>query len=209
MTVQDIVTATATDMRQLLSDQLPDASIIIPWVDRIQKDALHSSLFNYLLHATTTFPVIVGINSYSLIIGAAPGTIVRRILAIYDRTFDRALIPFDKVVQGLGGSAQVPEALVSAETMVQWPCYYMRDGASSAYIFPAPQKSVFGGTYEAHIEIGAPNLLNLTDTLLIPDDGKDLIVAGVNSFTASYLKNGDESQRWAALYEQMKMNGGR
>lgn len=205
MTVQDIVTATCTDMRQLLSDQLPDASIIIPWVDRIHKDALHSSLFNYLLRGSTSFNTSVNVPEYTMVVPA--GTIIRRIRAVYDRTFDRALIHFDKVVEGLGSNASVPEAMLSAETMVQWPCYYTRDGQTGIWLFPAPQKTAFQGQIEVHFEANAIDLVNLTDVLTIPNDGKDLIVAGVNSLTASYLKQADESQRWAALYEQMKQGG--
>lgn len=205
MTVQQIVTATCTDMRQLLSDQLPDASIVIPWVDRIHKDALHTGIYNYLLHGSAAFNTVVGVGSYNMNPAATP---MRRILAVYDRTFDRALTPFDKVISALGPNAQVPEAMVSAETMVQWPCYYMRDGAQTLWLFPSPQKAAFQAQMEVHYEFAPVNLVNLTDTLLIPDDAIDMIVAGVNSYTASYLKQADESQRWAALYEQMKHGGG-
>src|SRR5882757_7466771 len=186
MTVQDIVTGTCTDMRQLLSDAQRDAAIIIPWVDRIQKDALHSSLFNYLLRGSSGFNTTLGNAVYA--IGQPAGVIVRRIISVYDRTFDRALIPFSKVVEGLGLDKSVPEAMLSAETMVQWPCYYTRDGANSLYLFPAPQKTAFQGAMEVHFEFGAPDLVNLSDSLIIPNDGKDMIVAGVNSLTASYLK---------------------
>lgn len=204
MTVQDIVTATCTDMRQLLSDQPPDASIIIPWVDRIQKDAIHSSLFGYLTRNVAIINTTQDVSSYQVPLGLNS---MRRILSVYDRTFDRALIPYVKLTEGLGLDKQVPEAMLSAETMVQWPVYYLREGQTTVFIFPAPQKPAFQGTLEVHYEAGVPSLVNLTDTLIIPDDGKDLIVAGVNSFTASYLKQAEESQRWAALYEQMKTAG--
>lgn len=205
MTVQQIVTQTATDMRQLLSDQEPDAGIIIPWVDRIHKDALHSSIWSYLLRLTVSVPTFVGQSLYNVAVPS--GSIMRRILSVYDRTFDRVLIPYGKLAEGLGLDKGTPESMISAETMIQWPEYYLREGVNSLWIFPAPQKAAFTGLFEVHFELGAPNLVNLTDTLLIPDDGIDLIVAGVNSLTASYLKNADESQRWAAMYEKMKMNG--
>jgi hypothetical protein len=209
MTVQDIVDSVSIDMRQVLSNIAPDANIIIPWVDRIHKDALHTSLFNYLLRDVTTVSVVQGTSHYT--IAPSGGASVRRILSVYDRTFDRVILPYDDigfpVSKGDASTPQgsdVPKALLTAATMDQWPEYYLREGATNLTLFPAPQKAAFAGTYEVHYEKQAANLTALSDTLLVPDDGKDLIVAGVNMYAALYLKNTGDATGWQQQYEMMK-----
>lgn len=206
MTVQDIIDAVSLDMRQVLSNASPDSAIIIPWVDRIHKDVLHTSLFNALLRASQTIAVVQGTSSYTL-----STTTVRRITSVYDRTFDRLLQPYENMayptVKGdetAGSQAVAPAPMLSAETMVQWPTYFLREGVSTLVLFPAPQKSAFGGTYEVYYENFAPDLAATTDTLLVPNDGKDLVVAGVNMLASQYLKNTEDAQSWTQQYEMMK-----
>jgi len=45
---------------------------------------------------------------------------------------------------------------------------------------------------------------NTTDTLTVPNDGLDLMVAGVDMMACSYLKLYDEAAKWQTLYEAMK-----
>src|ERR1700754_1751546 len=92
MTAQDVINAVSLDMRQVLSPSAPDNTIIIPWVDRIQKDVLHTSLFNALLKKITTVTVVADTSLYTL---TDPS--VRRIVSVYDRTFDRFLLPYETI----------------------------------------------------------------------------------------------------------------
>jgi hypothetical protein len=210
LVVQDVLNAVSSDMRQVLSPSSPDSAIIIPWVDRIHKDALHTSLYNYLIRNMTTVSVLVGQSQYSL----APSGNIRRLVSVYDRTFDRVLLPYEslglpsvKADAKTGQPESIPEALLSATTMSQWPEYYQRispAGTNSLLLFPAPQKVAFEGTYEVYYEDQVTTLTLDTDTLLIPDDGIDLVVAGVNSLAAAYLKNPEDYQVWKTLYESMK-----
>jgi hypothetical protein len=211
MQVQDVVNAVSSDMRQVLAATAPDAAIIIPWVDRIHKDALHTSLYNYLTRNVTTLSTTLNVSSYSLS-GASDG--IRRIISVYDRTFDRVLLPYEslglpsvKQDASAGQPAQIPDALLSATTMTQWPNYYQRLSLASAntlILFPAPQKAAFQGTYEVYYENEVVTVSNLTDPLLIPNDGLDMMVAGVNSLAAAYLKNPEDYQVYKAQYEAMK-----
>lgn len=205
MQVQDVINSTSNDIRSVLSTSAPDANIFIPWVDRIQKDCLHTSVFNALLQNVETMTVVEGTSTYTLT------TPVRRVLLVYDRTFDRLLTPMDNIAfptqkadASPGTQATMPQSMLSISTMEQWPEYYRRIGQNTIYLFPAPQKSVFNGTYEVHYEGNAPDLVNLTDTLLIPNDGEDLVVAGVNMMACQFLKLDQEVQTWAQLYESMK-----
>ena len=202
MQVSDILSAVSNDVRQLLNTTT-DASVMIPWVDRIHKDALHTSLYAYLMFQEETFQTIQDVYNYTMMYP------VRRVLLAYDRSFDRVLQNMDDVLspkQDATRSMQPPvdSSLLSATTMTQWPEYYRRLGSNVLTLFPAPQKVAFQGTMQIQYEIYAPDLVATTDVLTIPNDGKDMIVAGVNSFATRYLKLYDESQMWQADYERMK-----
>lgn len=202
MLVSDVMAGVYNDVRQVLNTTT-DASIYIPWVNRIQHDVLHTSLFNYLLQAEETFTTTQDTFSYTL------GTPVRRIILVYDRTFDRILQDLDDVMAPKQDATTPPgpsinTAMLSAETMTQWPVYYRRTGATGITLFPAPQKSAFGGTYEIHYETYVTDVANTTDTLTVPNDGVDLMVAGVNTYAMSYLKLYDEAAKWQSIYEAMK-----
>jgi hypothetical protein len=55
-------------------------------------------------------------------------------------------------------------------------------------------------TYEAQVL----TLVNPTDVLLIPEDGRDMVVAGVNYLANIFLKRMDEAQIWAQIYSTLK-----
>jgi hypothetical protein len=205
MQVQDVVNAVSNDIRQVLASSGTDALIFIPWVDQVHKDALHSSLYNPIIQSMQAIDVIQNQSVYGLT------TPVRRIQLVYDRTFDRVLTPMDSMAyptqkqdQQPVQQAPMPEAMLSATTSDQWPSFYRRVGESTLYLFPAPQKAVFNGIYEIHYEGLVPDLQNLTDVLLIPDDGIDLMVAGVNMKATQFLKLTSEAQMWQQIYEQKK-----
>lgn len=202
MLVSDVMADVYNDVRQVLNTST-DAAIYIPWVNRIQHDVLHTSLFNYLVQATENFTAAQDTFSYTLT------TPVRRVLLVYDRTFDRALQDFDDIMAPKQDATSpagpaISGTMLSAETMTQWPLYYRRTGATGITLFPAPQKAAFGGTYEVHYETYAPDVAATTDALLVPNDGKDLMVAGVNTYAMSYLKLYDEVGKWQQTYEAMK-----
>lgn len=202
MLVSDVIAGTFNDVRQVLNTTT-DAAIYIPWVNRIQHEVLHTSLYNYLVQAVETIDVIVDTSAYTL------GTPVRRVILIYDRTFDRILQDIDDVAAPkqdatAPSTPAVPGSMLSAETMTQWPLYYRRSGATGITIFPAPQKTAFAGTYEVHYETYVADVSATTDTMTVPNDGIDIMVAGVNTYAMAYLKLYDEAASWKATYEAMK-----
>lgn len=208
MQVQDIINASSTDYRGVLANSAPDSSLFITWTDRIHKDCLHTGIYNSLIQAMEPVTVVSGTSSYT--IPTSNGNI-RRVLTVYDRTFDRIIFPLDGVVyptySGDAGSPkqqlQIPEEMVIAETQSQYPKYYKREG-NTLYLFPAPQKSAFNGTYEVHYEIQPADLTVTTSTLLIPNDGIDMVVAGVNMYVAQFLHLDTEAGFWSQQYEAYK-----
>lgn len=205
MLVSDVMADVYNDIRQVLNTTT-DSAIYIPWVNRIQKDVLHTSLFNYLIQAVQDISVTANTSEYTL------ATDVRRVTLVYDRTFDRVLQDMDDVgtapkqdaTNSPNPQGTVSSTMLTAETMTQWPLYYRRIGNTSLYLFPAAQKAAFAGTYEIHYEGYVPNIASTTDTLTVPDDGRDLMVAGVDMLACQYLKLYDEASKWQGLYEQMK-----
>lgn len=209
MTVQDVIDACSTDYRQVLSNASPDSLLFITWVDRIHKDALHTGMYNPLIQLVSNVSVVSGTSSYAIPVTSGA---IRRIQLVYDRTFDRILTPIEGLVYPtfVGDASsprqplQLPEAMLSASTQIEWPQYYKREGLTGLIIFPAPQKTAFNGTYEIHYEMQVPDLTSTTDTLLIPDDGIDQVVAGVNSYIGQYLHLDQEGQFWTQQYETLK-----
>lgn len=47
-----------------------------------------------------------------------------------------------------------------------------------------------------------PQLANLADTLLVPWDYKDVVIAGTNALASQYLKLTDDSKFWSEVYQQ-------
>lgn len=202
MLVSEVMADVQNDIRQVLNTST-DASIYIPWVNRVQLDVLHTSLFNYLIQSVESFNVTAGTSFYTL------PTAVRRVVVIYDRTFDRIIQDFDDIAAPkqdatAPASPAVAGSMLSAETMTQWPLYYRRTGATGITLFPAPQKAAFAGLYEVHYEAYVAWVTATTDTLLVPNDGKDVMVAGVNMHACTYLKLYDEAAKHQALYEALK-----
>lgn len=209
MTVQDIINASSTDFRSVLSNTTPDSTLFISWVDRVHKDALHTGIYNPLTQQVSTINVTVGTSSYTIPVTAGA---IRRIQMVYDRTFDRILMPIESMLYPTATDdsvptrqpISVPKEMVSASTMEQWPEYYKREGTTNIYLFPAPQKTAFQGTYEVHYEAQVADLTATTSPLLLPNDAIDMVVAGVNSFVAQFLHLDTESQFWSQQYEALK-----
>jgi hypothetical protein len=209
MQVQDIINNASTDFRQVLSNASPDSSLFISWCDRIQKDALHTSIYNYLITTTGQVSVVSGTSSYTI---PVTNGAIRKVSLVYDRTFDRVIIPLEGIVYptSLSGNdsprqaLQLPVEMVNAETMAQYPKYFKLEGTNTLVLFPAPQKTAFNGTYEVHYESQVPDLTATTSTFLLPDDSEDMVTAGVNSYVAQFLHLDTEAQFWSQQYEAYK-----
>lgn len=213
LTAQNIVDAVSVDMRSVLGSSGADATIILEWVDRIHKDALHSSLFSFLNEGFETVTTTAGTSKYTLT--ASP----RRILTVYDRRFDRPLLPFDNIAAPLTLADQASRSTgapaeegvrrketLSSKTFSLWPEYFKLVGTQDLHVFPAPATTNYAGTaaLEVFFEKQVITLTALTDTLVIPEDGKDMMVAGVNYLTAGYLKRVEDAGLWLAIYEKLK-----
>lgn len=211
LTVASIANDVSVDIRQVLSASTSDLNILTGWVDRTHKDCLHSSIYSYLNLAVTSFPTVVNQSSYTL----APSNI-RRISGVFDSTRQRILFPIERATspvsqvekqepspgqqgaapQTFGMPAQSPISL-----QVGQPAYFRHIGGQSLTLYPTPQVVLqLSVSYEQQVV----TLVGPTDILVIPEDGRDMVVAGVNYLANMYLKRMDEAQIWAQVYSSLK-----
>jgi hypothetical protein len=224
MDALEITQAVSRDYRQVLSATGTDADpLILGWVDRIHKDTLHSSIYNHLGQGITTIATVAGTSSYAL----SP-TDVRRVLLVYDRTFNREILPIDIAFapiptadQATPAPGQVafdsvrPPGACMNKTQGLWPEFYRIYAVTNTgvtpptvtttmLLFPAPAVVAWAGTTEVYYEKIVATVSSSTTKLLLPDDAKDVVVAGVNWLTAQYLRRDNESKHWLEVYEKLK-----
>lgn len=213
MTGQDIINSVSQDIRNLLSTSGAESNILLDYVDRIHKDVLHNSIYQYLVQSVTTLATVSGTSNYTL----APSNI-RRLVAIYDRTRDRVLLPMDALTgpvsqreksQDAGSTAPMaPEVTlprVAFHTALQTgqPEFY-RHIAGALYLFPTPTQIL---SIDIYYDTQIPTIGSAATTLTPPDDAKDVMVAGVNYLACSYLKLMQEAAAWHDIYERLSRGG--
>lgn len=215
LTVSSIAADSFLDTRQVIagsgSPTTADLSKFTTWIDRIHKDLMHSSVYSYLNIGTTSFNTVAGTGSYTL----SP-TNIRRILGVFDFTRQRILFPIERATspvsqvekqepnpgqqgaysQTFGMPATSPISLQTGQ-----PGYFRHIGAQQLNLYPTPQSALqLNVSYEQQVV----TLVNPSDTLSVPEDGRDMVVAGVNYLANIYLKRAEEAQMWAQIYSALK-----
>lgn len=212
LTVQSIVNSVSSDIRGVLAPSGNDATRITDWVDRIHKDCLHSSIYSYLNIFSTSISTVVGTQSYVL-----TPTNIRRIVGVYDATRDRILFPIERATSPVSQvEKQEPDPGQQGGYSTKWgmppmsalalqskqPEFYRHLGGSNSLVFyPIPQAVL---TLNVSYEQQVVSLVELTDPLVLPEDAKDIIVAGTNYLANIYLKRAEEAQAWGQIYTQLK-----
>lgn len=208
LTVTSIQADVSIDVRQVL---LNTDSKLIGWIDRIHKDCLHSSVYSYLNISTTSFQTVSGQQQYVL----AP-TNIRRILGMYDQTRNRVLFAMERATSPVsqvekqepgpgkdGGPSTKYGPGVSSALALQsgQPEFFRHIGAQVVSLFPIPQQVLnIGVSFEQQVV----TLVNPADVLVIPEDGRNMVVSGVNFLANAFLKRTEEAQAWLQLYKELK-----
>jgi hypothetical protein len=213
MIVQDIVNAVSTDTRQVMNASGNDANVIMNWVDRVQKDVLHTTLYANQNIASTQVTTVVGQNAYTM----SPPSAIRRIISIFDLTFNMSLTPSDvdldsptpvatRVNEEAGrSSSQINQPHPSEAYRFGGTAEYFRFiGPNTLVIRPAPATPGYVATLSVVYEQLVPTLSSLTAALIVPDDGKDVVCAGVNWMAFAYIGRQQEAASWFQLYQQLK-----
>jgi hypothetical protein len=200
MTGQDIVDAVSSDLRGMLASTGNDATIILGWVDRVHKQVLRTSRWRFLLSPIETFTTTTGQARYYFGAGSAPADATDTTLALSDVQFIKARSVVDRTNdKRLGKTDEEP----LGETWKQngRPDLYKFDSQTEAdvlQLMPPPDGAydIEFRYYKARIPISA-----LDTVLQIPDDYKDIVVAGVNQLALVFLKKTDEVTYWMTTYK--------
>lgn len=208
LTVSSIANDVSIDIRQVL---VATDTKIIGWIDRVHKDCLHSSVYSYLNQASTAFTTAVGVQQYTL-----TPTNIRRIIGVYDQNRDRVLFPLEKATspvsqvekqepgpgqQGSYLTKQGDQPFSALALQSSQPEYFRHLGGQLLNLYPIPQQTLnISVAYEQQVV----TLVNPTDVLVIPEDGRNMVVSGVNHLCNVFLKRMDEAQFWQGLFKELK-----
>lgn len=211
MTGDDIIQQVSYDVRQVLATTGTPATILMNYVDRVQRDLLHTTFWASIIRNVTTVTTVVNTPNYA--ISADPS--IRRVLLVYDRTRDRVLAPFEVILNPASEMAEPgtehltaqqsetvvgPLQLKRLKTQSSIPEYY-RFASGVVYFFPTPQQVC---TFELHYNSQVPIVNDPTVTLTIPDDAIDTMTAGVNYLANLFLSRMEDTKFWNQLYMQLK-----
>lgn len=193
-----------------------ELALMTAWLNHTQQDLLHTGIFKHLLRAFTT----VG-NAEATPYFTLPVTDVRRVDAVYDYTNRVFLAPLE--------TAYSPTPLSSPEDKPRAPkppldlAAFRASGLSpqfywvsteiltgtpytKIYLLPPPETDHIGTLWVYYTKV-APTIASSTDNnnLIIGQDGRDALFAGVASRAFSYLDQPDKAAAWRAVYEGAKM----
>ena len=218
LTVQSIANDSNFDVRQAIGTGAgTPIQVYAGLIDRIHKDCMHSSVYEWINRGFVAITTVPGQSFYEF--NFLPG--LRRILSVYDRTRDRLLFPIERATSpvsqvdnqelspGQQGSAQTkygPSNISALSLQSGQPEYFKLTlgGISATYrinLYPTPRQVL---TLNITGEAQVATLVNPTDILLVPEDGRDMVVAGVNYLVNLLVKRMDEAQTWAQIYERLK-----
>jgi hypothetical protein len=220
LTVAGIAADVSVDIRQvLLPSNANDLGFLTGWIDRVHKDLLHSSLYSYLNLTTTNFLTVKDQQTYVVDTGVA----ARRIVGMYDQTRDRLLFPLEKASSPVsqtekqetnpgqigGYQAVYSQPPGSAQSLQSGQAEYFRHLPNSSTasatsitfsLYPIPKQVVtFSVSTENQVDTVAAG-----DPLLLPEDARDMMVAGVNFYANLFLKRSEEAQMWMQVYEKLR-----
>lgn len=221
LTVNSIGTDVSLDLGQILA---PESPKFIGWVDRIHKDCVHSSVYGPLIVSRQALTTVVGQSLYTLlptggVTGAGPG--IRRILGVYDATRNRILFPIERAtspVSQVDKQEPSPGQQGSPEREFTTPLaspISLQAGQPGYFRFfpnavPAPPAISLIPTPAAPLsitvtyELQVVTLTSSSSVLLVPEDGRDMVVAGVNWLANLFLKRNAEAQAWLQIYQALK-----
>ena len=209
LTVSSIAQDVSYDIRQVLGVTGSDLTILTGYIDRIHKDCLHSSLYSYLNIGTQIVTTGSGTTTYTL-----TGNI-RRILGVYDLTRERILFSIDRATSPIsqvekqepqpgqqgGYNAKFTQSQSAMSLQTSQPEYFRLIGTNTLRLYPTPKQTLqLSVAYEQQVV----TLVNPGDVLVIPEDGRDMVVAGVNYLANMFVKRAEDASTWAQIYEKLK-----
>lgn len=216
LTAQQVADSSREDTRTL------DDVTILDLVDRIHKDVLHTSVYAPFNHETESISTTTADVS-SLDLSAVD---VRRILSVYNRTFNQLILPLTGAVQPAGLADK--EATVQTQAGVNpqgiggWSAIHIWQEGATQGPLPRFYKHITNGAVlhlfpsikiasvadpvaiEVYYEQQVTTLATLATALIVPEDAKDVMVAGVNYLVSLNIGRDAAAVQWLTVYENLK-----
>lgn len=202
MTGQDVVDAVSSDIRGVLSNTGADAAKILGWVERIHKELLRTSRWTFTLSDVKSFSTVIGTSLYYVGTGSLPAGATNTSLALSDVEFIKARSVVDRTNnKRLSKTEEKP--LGDMFTQNNRPDLYRYDSAApDTFELLPPPDGVY--TIEFRYYKTRAAISTLATVLQVPDDYKDVVIAGVNWLACMFLKKFDEAGPWRQLFQDGK-----
>ncbi len=223
LTAQLVANDAAREVRKYFYDTTTNAvataaeTLFIGWVNLVHQDVLHTSIWKSQLITSETFTSAPNGSPYIL-----TANNIRHILNIHDVINRRNLIPYNDL-NAPAATSLPPERSGQArpkfdqtqETSGLYPtcyifeaCVLATDGSvtQGLHLLPDPLDADHSGTIRYWYSKEIEAIDALTDVLLVPEDGRDIMVAGVAAKAWAYVRGPESAAAKAALdtYEGMK-----
>ena len=201
--VSDVINGASQDVRRLLDSSVAgstDVATLIDYTNRIQLQLLREARWRFLISPVLQITTAIGTSDYW--IGPVGGNAVGQVDTglnltnigtvkmgtVFDRTNFRRLSMTDEAPLGPSFSGNGRPQLYRSDI-----------SAPSVFSIYPPSDNVY--TVQFRYFFQKPQLKSTTDALLIPDDYKDVVIAGVNFFANLYLReNKQDAQMWQQIY---------
>jgi hypothetical protein len=202
MTGQDVVDAVSSDIRGVLSNSGADATKILGWVERVHKELLRTSRWKFLLSDVKTFNTVIGEDLYYIGAGSPPSGATNVSLNLADVEFIKARSVVDRTNnKRLSKTDEKPLGDIYVQN--NRPTLYRFDSSLAGH-------SATVATCRRRVRNRVPLLQDAHrdqhpgTVLQVPDDYKDIVIAGVNAFACLFLKKFDEAGPWQQMYQDGK-----
>jgi len=199
-TVQNVVDCTSQDIRKQLDNSGTDEAILIDYVNRVHLQILRTSRWTFTLSGLQTFSTVIDEPDYWIgATGGNPAGVKDTLLNLTDIRVIKSSTVFDRTnqrrLQRTG--EEPPSESFSASNIVR---LYRNDVAlpNRITLFPPPNAVV---SIEFRYFKIFPKLTSDSQILLIPDDYKDVMCAGVNWFASKYLGRNEDALFWRGEYK--------
>ena len=226
ITVQELANAANLETRQPFGANPVDLTnatrlaLFVSWANQVQRDVLHTSIWRSQLTTSDTFtsaPFVLGSAGSPYILTANN---IRHILTVQDIKNNRIVLPYEDLNFSAATSSP-PErsgpprtkfdqtqqtSSLSPQYYIFESCILAADGSitQGLHLLPDPADTAHSGTIRYFYTRMVDDVAAATDVLIVPDDGFDLMVAGVAMHIWEFRQEHELAAMWQIVYEKMK-----
>ena len=220
LTAQVVANDAARETRKYFYDTATDAvatsaeSLFVAWVNLIHQDVMHTSIWQKMVQTSEIFTSAPDGSPYIL-----TANNLRHILSVHHLKNRRTLIPYHDM-NFAAATSTPPERGGPPRTKFDqtqqssslFPQYYITEACCDTdgfftwaiHLLPDPQDTEHSGTIRYWYSKIIGEITSLGLNLNVPEDGRDIMVAGVAMKVSEYLKRPADFDRYRSMYEGMK-----